>query len=462
MNEGIDRDVIIAQATPRGNGAIALLRLSGKDVKKIISCFIRFPNQKTINDFSDKSIQFGHIIDKNNEIVDDVLFFIMDGPKTFTGENVIEITCHNNNIIIEKIIELACSNGARRAQPGEFSKRAVINKKIDVLQAEAIHDLINAQNEYALKSSLEQLHGSLSHSILFIDEQLCLLSAWIQASFEFLDEERDFTKDIVDLIDSIALYCQNLIDMYDKQKIIRDGFKISLLGSVNAGKSSLFNSLIEKNRAIVTPIEGTTRDVIEYTVYKNGINITFFDTAGIRETEDVIEQEGIKRSYESANQSDLILLVYDLSYNYSKEMIGWYDEIIKKYKNKLIFVNNKFDIKKNINVIKINSEEIKSFDVSVNNNEMIEVLKNELYSIIQYKINNAQASGLINLRHIDILSHIIKKLITIKSFFDHSNVYYEIVMIHINECLQLISDMTGKSCEEKSLDKVFKQFCVGK
>ncbi|GAG60651.1 unnamed protein product [marine sediment metagenome] len=280
----LDDQPIIAQCTPKGSGAIALLRLSGKTIFSLADQFCKLPNKQPISNAQSQTINYGYVVDKNGKTIDQVLFLVMHGPKTFTGQDTIEITCHNNPFIIDAIITTAIEAGARLATEGEFTKRAVLNDKIDLVQAEAINELIHANTQQALKQSLLQLQGSLSSWIARLEKNIVNAIALSEASFEFLDEEdmefgRQIEKSLVKVIDKI----QHIKKSFDQQQQIREGIRIALIGSVNAGKSSLFNALLGKDRAIVTSIAGTTRDVIEAGVYRNGNYWSLIDTAGFNQ-----------------------------------------------------------------------------------------------------------------------------------------------------------------------------------
>ena len=357
---------------------MALIRLCGHDVFNVVQSISKLACGKSVSGVESHTIQFGFVIDPKLATgsatpegtrfilepeasrarqasadsftayskIDDVLFFLMRGPRTFTGQDTIEISCHNNPFIIEKIIQLSCRYGARMARPGEFSKRAVLNDKINLVQAEAINDLINAQNELALKKSMEQLHGTLSNFLFGLQADFVKLLGLVEACFEFIEEEQ---RDI-DLDQLIKTHSRQIIEKlnevkvnFNQQKQIREGVKIALIGLVNTGKSTLFNALINQERAIVSQIEGTTRDTIESSIYDNGIFLTFIDTAGLRQTGDVIEMQGMERSLSQAQSADLILLVFDATQNLSMEQKIRYKEIIDLYLEKVIFVVNKID-----------------------------------------------------------------------------------------------------------------------
>jgi len=327
-----DDQTIIAQCTPAGSGAIALLRVSGEHAIAMVTTFSKLASHKKLLDLPTHTIHFGWVIDTAGNHIDQVLFLLMRGPRTFTGQDTVEITCHNNPFIIESIIQAALNHGARLANSGEFTKRAVLNDKIDLIQAEAINELIHANTQSALKKSLAQLEGSFSHAVKNIESSLIKALALSEASFEFIDEEDlEFGKQILTIIETVLATIATLKVNFDQQKQIRQGVRIALIGAVNAGKSSLFNALLGKNRAIVTNIAGTTRDVIEAGLYRYGNYWTLIDTAGLRQSADHIEQEGIKRSFDEAHNADIILLVFDGSRAMTSEECAVYKELYAQY-----------------------------------------------------------------------------------------------------------------------------------
>ena len=442
---------IIAQCTPNGSGAIALLRISGPDSFEIADKFLKLSKDKIINKIS-HTIHFAkaHI---NNKIIDHVMVLIMQSPKTFTGEQTVEITCHNNQLIIESIIQEAIKFGARQALPGEFAQQAVLNKKIDFLQAESINELIHAQTPQAISQSLSQIQGSLSNIINNLQNKLLQALALCESSFEFLDDENiNFDYQIKNLIEETILEVKKLKNNNNLQKHIRQGYRVVLLGSVNAGKSSLFNALIEEEKAIVTPIAGTTRDIIESTIILDGQAITLVDTAGLRKTKDIVESIGIKRSQEEAIKADLILFLHEKKLIKSKSEQAIYKLILEQFQNKLVDVLSKTD-----QITEINNY----FQVSVLNNTGIKELKLE----ITKKINNiAQINGgtyLLNKRHFHSLASCeiyLEKALKLLNL----NPAYELIAINLNQAIQNIGQLTGKTVTHDVMDMIFRQFCVGK
>jgi tRNA modification GTPase len=464
----IKNDIIVAKITPTGNGAISIIRVSGKNVRFLLNEFAKLSSKKKISEVETHTINHGFFIDETNENVDEVLFFVMDSPRSFTGEDVIEISCHCNEFIIKKIIDLICSKGSRIAHRGEFTRRAVENNKIDILQAESINDIINSQNELSTKASIKQLTGSLSKIIYEIDYDLSKIASWCQANFEFLDEERNFKNKIEQMLNNLNKKISQILKENNIHEKIRNGVKIPIIGTVNSGKSLLFNSLISKNRAIVSPIKGTTRDIVETTINKNGLFFTFLDTAGIRKTKNKIEIEGIKRGLKELNESDVILIVFDISNNYKNEEINFYKKTIKKYNKKIILVFNKSDSENKINIFKKNEfylnikDKVKFIFVSSKKNINLNLLWEIIFEKINITSENSNIPYLLNKRHLELLLNLKIYIKKITEILKSKNIYFEILLKEIHNSQKIISNLSGKSIEEKSFDLVFKEFCVGK
>ena len=460
MQYAISNEAIIAQCTPQGSGAIALLRLSGSNAFAIADIMSKLPGNKTISSQSTHTIHYGWVIDTYGAHIDQVLFLLMRAPHTFTGDDTVEITCHNNPFIIQNIIQTALLAGARIAQEGEFSRRAVSNDKIDIVQAEAINDLIHANTQLALKQSLSQLAGSFSHWIAGIEKQLIKALALSEASFEFLDEENmEFNLQIKEIIDTVIATINTLKSTFNQQQQIRSGIRIAIIGSVNAGKSSLFNALLNQERAIVTNIAGTTRDVIEAGLYKNNNYWTLIDTAGLRTTDDMIEQMGIIRSHEQAHKADIILLVFDGSQKLSSAESTVYQELLNNYNEKIILITNKADLPQQHNPLIADQ---KSYSACSSNKSSIQSIE----TAIQEKISSLFASigspFLLNQRHYNNLLSLEAKLTTISTTMLSHDISYELVSYHLNDALATLSELTGKTISEAGMDAVFREFCVGK
>lgn len=486
-----DEETIIAQCTPKGPGSIALLRISGVHAIEITNRMSKLPGDNHLYRQPTHTIHYGWVIDEQGNHIDQVMFLLMRAPKTFTGQDVVEITAHNNPFIIEQIIQMALAQGARLAQPGEFTRRAVANGKMDLLQAEAINELIHANTTQALKHSLAQLEGSFSHWITSLEQELIKALALSDASFEFIDEEMGFGESIKSIVQTTLGRIEIIKQTFDQQKQIRQGVRIALIGSVNAGKSSLFNALLNTNRAIVTPIAGTTRDVIEAGVYKQNSYWTLVDTAGLRTTDDTIEQEGIIRSYEQAHLADIILLVVDSSRTMNTEETEIYNDLLKKYASKIIVVLNKVDIsdlqctpqtyfermtQALIGPAKPQESLIENEPSSAANSfvheptiaasclqpESIAHLTTLLEEKIRALFSSAQAPFLLNQRQYTLLLSLEQKLTALTPMVAQEPISYELVSYHLTDAIAQLSELTGKTISENGMDAVFRQFCVGK
>lgn len=450
----MDDQPIVALCTPQGSGALALIRISGNGAIALVDTFAKLSSGKKLVDLTTHTIHHGHLID-NGQIIDEVLFFLMRAPRTFTGEDTIEISCHNNRFIIQKIINAAILHGAHHAQRGEFTRRAVLNKKIDLLQAEAIHDLISAQNEVALQKSMAQLKGTLSHYVNEIEQDLITLLSMIEASFEFLDEEQrdlDFnnliTKVLVDTITKI----ESILANFSQQQHIRQGVRIALIGGTNVGKSTLFNALVKQERAIVTDIPGTTRDAIETTRYIDGNFWLLIDTAGLRDTNDTIEQIGIDRSWQEAAQSDIILLILDATKQMTEQEALLHERIKKTYPDKVIVVANKIDKIKETK--DLNAEVFISAEHKIGLDKLEELVKKRLDRLF----TDAKTPYLLNQRHYDLLLEILTKLKTLKT----EKIHHEIMAYNVKELIELVSQLMGRTVNEQVMERVFDSFCIGK
>jgi tRNA modification GTPase len=493
-----DEQTIIAQCTPRGSGAIALLRISGANAIAIADAIAQLPGHKKLAAQSSHTIHYGSIINHDGSIVDTGMFLLMQAPKTFTGQDTIEITCHNNQFIVEQIITLAIAAGARLAQEGEFTKRAVLNNKIDLIQAEAINELIHAQTQQALKQSLAQLKGSFSQWIETLEKDLLKALALSEASFEFLDEEMEFAPQIIALITHIQKNIAHIKITFNQQQQIRQGIRIALIGSVNAGKSSLFNALLKHDRAIVTPIAGTTRDSIEAGITRNGNNWTLVDTAGLRQTDDVIEQAGIKRSLEEAHKADIILLVIDSTRSLTAEENAVYQQLHEQYADKIICVATKADI-----VLRDASDEAPQDErkgaftsehiedwveeqdeqsvvspfalrstarcvskggipISSKTNHNIDLLEQLIEQKIASLFATIASPFLLNQRHYTLLLALEKKLHEIQAMLEQKSVAYELLSIHLNDAIASLAELSGKEISEAGMDMIFREFCIGK
>jgi tRNA modification GTPase len=452
-----DEQTVIAQCTPKGSGAIALLRISGTDAIAIASSISKLSGSKKLHDMATHTIHFGYVINHKGEPIDQVLFLLMHAPRSFTGQDTIEITCHNNPFIIADIIKAAIEAGARIAENGEFTRRAVLQNKIDLLQAEAINELIHANTTIALKQSMAQLEGSLSSWMAEIENLLLDALALTDASFEFLDDEISFGPQIQEVVGTLRTKIKVLCTSCDQQQQIRNGIRIAILGSVNAGKSSLFNALLTQDRAIVTDIPGTTRDTIEAGLYKDGNYWTIIDTAGIRQTDDTIENQGIERSLKEAIKADIIILVLDASRVLTDYEIGFYKQCIEQHGKKIILVRNKIDRA-------LDKEQTfghTCIDCSCRTKQKIDTVERTIASKIAALFDSIYAPFLLNERHAHLLGTLDQKLVIIESMTQEP-IQYELLSAHIKDALACITELTGQAITAQAMDKIFSQFCVGK
>ncbi len=453
-----DQQPIIAQCTPHGPGALALLRITGMQSVEVADTIARLASKKLLADVHTHTIHYGTIVANDESVIDHVLFLLMRSPHTFTGQDTVEITCHNNPFIIEAIIQAAIFAGVRMADPGEFSKRAVLNEKIDMVQAEAINELIHANTQQGLKKAMAQLEGTLSDVIQHIEALLLKALVFCESSFEFIEEEGlEFGAQIGQLLREVEQIITSLQKTEPHQYHIKNGVRIAFIGSVNAGKSSLFNALLGKNRAIVSDVAGTTRDVIEAGLYRNGVYWTLIDTAGIRSTMDTIEQEGIARSFDQAAQADIIILVYDGLRQLLATEQQVYEELRAQYTTKIITVASKADISDMI------------FDhgsfthaVSICRPESINLLEHAIFCKVQKLFENTDTPFLLNKRHYQLLTNLARTLAVVHDFLNKKPIAYELIAYHLNDALAHLTQMSGKSMSEKTMDAVFKEFCVGK
>ena len=461
-----DEKPIIALCTPQGSGAIALIRICGEDVDKLVDKISRLSSSRKLADQPTHTIHHGYVIE-HGHVIDEVLFFLMRGPKTFTGQNTIEISCHNNPFLISKIIKQAIACGAHHAERGEFSKRAFLNKKIDLLQAEAINDLISAQTEFSLKKSIEQLQGTLSSHMQEVENGLLSLLGLVESSFEFLDEEQhdlDFDNLIKQKLQHLIKTTETLLANFSQQQQIKNGIRIAILGNVNVGKSTLFNALVGKERAIVTAQPGTTRDAVETSVYQDGIFWLYIDTAGLRETNDQIEHKGIERAWQEAANSDIILLVFDTTRcdaldNMSHEEKTFYTKIDEKYRSKVMVIVNKSDLSDQItNPLPSHNN---FFATSARNKTGIQNLKQAIKEKAEKLFQSGNSAYLLNQRQHDLISELNGKLKLLEKN-NADRIQYELIAHHVKQLLMTVSQLTGKNTTEKMIENVFTTFCVGK
>lgn len=454
-----DEETIVAQCTPQGAGAIAMLRVCGVNAISIVDACAQVTGGQTLQTAQTHTIHYGWVTDAQGNKIDQVLFLLMRGPKTFTGQDTVEITGHNNQFLVERIIQRLLDCDARIAQAGEFTRRAYLNNKIDLIQAEAINELIGSQTEHALKQSLSQLEGSFSSLVSQIEKKLVHAMALSEASFEFIDEDVQFGPQISALVTQTLDSIAGIKSSHSQQDQIRQGVRIALIGSVNTGKSSLFNALTGKKRAIVTNIAGTTRDCIEAGLNKYGNFWTLVDTAGLRSTDDIIEAEGIKKSLEQAELSDIILLIFDGSRPLSVSEHDAYKTILDRHAKKCLIIRTKKDLPQV--PLTLIDDQYPVLTVSSQTQENVQLLESEIQRTIEHLFTSLGSAYLLTKRHYHLLITLEKSLISIIDLC-RDQIQYELLSFHLQDAIATVSELTGKSISEAAMDAVFREFCVGK
>jgi tRNA modification GTPase len=455
-------DTIAAVATSLGESGISIIRVSGKNALKIVNSIFKGKNGRTLEDIKTYTMRYGYIIDKEkNEIIDEVIVSFMKGPKSFTAEDTVEINCHGGIISTNKVLEEVVKAGARIAEPGEFTKRAFLNGRIDLSQAEAVIDIIRAKTELSMKSALAQSEGRISREIKSLREKLLGIIAHIEATVDFPEEDLEETtahiieKQLKDIIEKV----ENLLNSANEGKIIREGLNAVIVGKPNVGKSSLLNALLMEKRAIVTDIPGTTRDIIEEFININGIPVKIIDTAGIRETDDIVEKIGVEKSREKINEADLIILMLDASKNLDKEDIEIIDYIKDK---KYVVLLNKSDLENKINkkdIKELNSEYV--IEISAKTGEGIENLKEAIKHLFFKGEITAKDTLITNTRHKESLLRA-KESLNAGLLALNNTMAIDLASIDLKQAFASLGEITGETLEEDIIDKIFSEFCIGK
>ncbi len=446
-------DTIAAIATSLGVGAISIIRVSGPESIKIVNNIFKgkdLTKQKT------HTITYGHIVD-NDKVIDEVLISIMNAPKSFTTEDTVEINCHGGISTTNKVLELLLNNGCRLAEPGEFTKRAFLNGRIDLIEAEGVMDLINSKTEKARNLAINQLSGTSSELIKKLRKEIVEILANIEVNIDYPEYDDIVvlsTQIIKPQITNIIKKLKEIIDHSENTKIIKEGINVLILGRPNVGKSSLLNRLLEEDKAIVTDIEGTTRDIVEGKINLDGIILNIIDTAGIRQTEDVVEKIGVEKSLSLIEKADLVLFLL----NNNEDITSEDKNIIDQLKNKNhIIVINKCDLTK-----KLNLNDNDCVYVSAKENIGIDNLKKkikELYNL--EKIETEDLSYLSSARSISLLKKAMQSLKNAEKGIDN-NYPIDMVEIDIKDSWNILGEIIGETYEEELIDQLFSQFCLGK
>ncbi len=455
-------DTIAAISSAAGNSGIGIIRVSGDEAIEVVDKIFRPANKnKKLANVESHTVHYGHIMD-GDKTLDQVLVIVMKNPHSYTGEDTVEIDCHGGMLILKKVLDLVLKNGARTAEPGEFTKRAFLNGRIDLSQAEAVMDLINSKNDFALNSSIEQLKGGVSDAIKDIRKDIIYHIAFIESALD--DPEHisldGYGEEITEMLNENINKISKLVNSFDNGRIMKEGIKTVILGKPNAGKSSLLNLMLGEDRAIVTDIEGTTRDTLEENINFNGLSLKIIDTAGIRDTEDLVERIGVNKAKEIAKEGDLIIYVVDGS----RELDDNDREIIKLINDKqAIILVNKSDMDTVINIDELKKDSNRDVILfSAKNGEGMDQLEEEIRNMFYSgKVTYNDQVYITNARHKEALENALESLKQVKNSVDAGmpEDFYSIDLMDAYTDLGLI---IGESVEDDLVNEIFSKFCMGK
>ena len=453
---------IASISTAPGIGGIGIIRMSGEKTFEILGKIFQPKTDQKIEDIKGYTIKYGHIIE-NKEIIDEVLVSYFKAPRSYTTENMCEINSHGGNIVVKKILEMCLKNGAELAEPGEFTKRAFLNGRIDLAQAESVIDVINAKSDKEAKSGIKQLEGYLSSEIKGIKQEILDVLVNIEVTIDYpeYDTPEVQEQEIKQMLESVGNKLEKLEKSFDNGKIIKDGIKTAIIGKPTAGKSSLLNAILKEDRAIVTDIAGTTRDTIEEFVTINGIPLNLVDTAGIREASDEVEKIGVEKSIKQAKDADLIIAIFDSSKDLTDEDL----EILELIKNKKsIILLNKSDLNAKINENDSRFTEITDniIKISALNKTGIDLLYEKISNLFNLNEINLDNDILItNIRHKNIISKSLDNVKKSKEALE-MNLPIDIITIYIKNILEDLGEITGEVVTEDIINEIFSKFCLGK
>ena len=456
-------DTITSISTPMGEGAIGIVRLSGHDAVEIADKL--YKGKRALKDVASHTINYGHIIDpETNETVEEVMVSVLRAPKTFTREDIIEINCHGGILTINRILELTMTHGARIAEPGEYTKRAFLNGRIDLSQAEAVMDFIRAKTDRASKVAQNQIEGRLSDMIKAQRQSILEILAQVEVNIdypEYDDVEDATTEFLLERSKAIKTDIQKLLDTGVQGKIMREGLSTVIVGKPNVGKSSMLNSLIHDNKAIVTEIAGTTRDVLEEYVNVRGVPLRLVDTAGIRETEDIVERIGVERSRKALSEADLILFVLNYNEALTEEDIKLY-EVIKN--EDAIVIINKMDLEQRLDIdeVKAMVGDMPIIETSILKQQGIDDLELQIRDLFfGGEVQSQDMTYVSNSRHISLLKQA-KQAIQDAIDAAEMGVPMDMVQIDLTRTWEILGEIIGESASEELIDQLFSQFCLGK
>ena len=461
----INQDTIVALATPSGAGAIAIIRLSGEKAINFVEKQFKSVSGKLLGKQKTHTIHLGHIID-GAKIIDEVLVSVFKNPNSYTGENVVEISCHGSNYIQQEIIQLFLRKGCRMATAGEFTLRAFLNGKLDLSQAEAVADLISSDNEASHQIAMQQMRGGFSSEIAKLREELLNFASLIELELDFAEEDVEFADrtQFKELIERITFVLKRLIDSFAIGNVIKNGIPVAIVGEPNVGKSTLLNALLNEERAIVSEVAGTTRDTIEDEISIGGIGFRFIDTAGIRETKDVVESIGIKKTFEKIEQAQVVIYLFDSTqFNiHSSEFKVELEKIKNKYPQKpLIVIANKID-QIDGSQIAIMQNEIPEIQLlSAKTGFGVEQLTNALLNLINTGALRNNETIVTNSRHYDALLKAFEEIQKVSYGLD-SGLSGDLLAIDIRQALYHFGEITGEITNDDLLGNIFANFCIGK
>jgi tRNA modification GTPase len=462
-------DSIVALATPSGAGAISIIRISGKNAIEIGATVFKSIKNKDLQQQKTHTLHLGHIID-DGKTLDEVLVSIFKGPNSYTGENTIEISCHGSTYIQQQIIQLLLRKGCRMADAGEFTLRAFLNGKLDLSQAEAVADLISSDNEASHQIAMQQMRGGFSNEIAKLREELLNFASLIELELDFAEEDVEFADrtQFHELLNRIEFVLKRLIDSFAVGNVIKNGIPVAIVGEPNVGKSTLLNALLNEERAIVSDIAGTTRDTIEDELNIGGIGFRFIDTAGIRETKDVVESIGIQKTFEKIEQAQVVLYLFEsLKFKVSgSEYITEIEKVKNKYPLKpLVIVINKSDLISTEEIETIRQElqtlNLKLETISAKQKTGIDELKNTLLSFVNTGALRNNETIVTNTRHYDSLLKALDEIQKVK-FGLESNLSSDLMALDIKEALYHFGLITGQVTNDELLGNIFANFCIGK
>ncbi|MEM9680214.1 MAG: tRNA uridine-5-carboxymethylaminomethyl(34) synthesis GTPase MnmE [Bacteroidota bacterium] len=465
------QDTIVALATPSGSGAIAVIRLSGPDAIEIASACFKSIHHKVLKDQATHTIHLGHVIDGDREI-DEVLVSLFKNPQSYTGEDVVEISCHGSPYIQQEIIQLFLRQGCRMANPGEFTLRAFLNGKLDLSQAEAVADLIVSDNEASHQIAMQQMRGGFSSEIAMLRQELMNFASLIELELDFSEEDVEFANrsEFKALIDRILLVLKRLIDSFAVGNVIKNGIPIAIVGEPNVGKSTLLNALLNEERAIVSDIAGTTRDTIEDEISIGGIGFRLIDTAGIRQTKDVVESIGIQKTFEKIDQAQVVIYLMDSSQFTVKSFDALNNEI-NQIRNKhsqkpLIVVANKVDQlseqdKKKLSDNLSTLEGVSWLFMSAKTGRGLDELQDQLLSLVNTGALRNNETIVTNTRHYDALLKAYEEVDKVKTGLN-TGLSGDLLAIDIRQALYHFGEITGEITTDDLLGNIFANFCIGK